>query len=58
MLPVFGGEVFFEFCEVAFGSGYEVAYGGTGLAHLTEGLFGGDAAIHDPWCAALCRSGC
>ncbi len=51
-MPVFGGEILFEFCETTFRGADEVAYGGVGLAHLIECFLGGDATIHDP-CAPL-----
>ena len=48
LLPVFGGEVFLQFGEATFGGADKVSNRWIGLAHLSEGFFGGDAAIHDP----------
>ena len=48
LLPVALGEGGFEGGEFAFGRADEAADGRGALAHLPEGFFGRDSAVHDP----------
>lgn len=53
LVPVFGSEFFFEFCETAFRGADEVGDGWVGGAHFLQHGFGRDTPIHDPGAAFL-----